>query len=124
MIGKANEYDGGWIMSYEYRLPAKKLWNENFEKLRAGESNALTTFTARVDPDVKEEYDSILEEYRQNAPGLAEAGAHPENAGSALGHFKNWLNDFVNDPQTRPGDKDYSAELLSERQAEGPAAGA
>ena len=123
VIGKANEYDGGWIMSYEYRLPAKKLWNENFKKLCAGDPNALTTFTARVDPDVKEEYDSILEEYRQNAPGLAEAGAHPENAGSALGHFKNWLNDFVNDPQTRPGDKNYDAELQPERQSNGPAAG-
>ena len=73
---------------------------------------------------MKGDIPQAVEEYRQNAPGLAEASAHPENAGSALGHFKNWLNDFVNDPQTRPGDKDYSAELLSERQAEGPAAGA
>lgn len=123
VIGKANDYDGCRIMSYEYRLPAKKLWDENFKKLCAGDSNALNSFTARVDPGVKEEYDSIMEEYTQNAPGLAAAGAHPENAGSALGHFKNWLNDFVNDPQTRPGDKDYTAELQPERQSSGPAAG-
>ena len=123
VIGKANDYDGCRIMSYEYRLPAKKLWDENFKKLRAGDPNALNSFTARVDPGVKEEYDSIMEEYTQNAPGLAAAGAHPENAGSALGHFKNWLNDFVNDPQTRPGDKNYDAELQPERQSNGLAAG-
>ena len=123
MIGKANDYDGGRIMSYEYRLPAKKLWDENFKKLCAGDPNALNSFTARVDPGVKEEYDSIMEEYTKNAPGLAAAGAHPENAGNALGHFKNWLNDFVNDPQTRPGDKNYDAELQPERQSNGPAAG-